>query len=43
MNRSYNYHSNPAPSDRLKISASRSTPKIDARSVPRPRSDFQPD
>jgi hypothetical protein len=34
---------NPAPSDRLKISPNRSTPKIKARSVPRPRSDFQPD
>src|ERR1035441_1088701 len=36
-------HFNPASSDRLQISANRSTPKIKARFVPRPRSEFQPD
>jgi len=41
--RAQNRISTPAPSDRLKISANRSTTKIEACFVPRPRSDFQPD
>ena len=38
-----NLNSNPALSVRLKISANRSTPKIITSSVPRHRSNFQPD